>query len=48
MKVSKTIAIDREVWAAIQKLAQPLTDTPNKVLRRVLKLDEKAEATRLG
>src|SRR5256885_372642 len=34
----RTIRIDDEVWRAIQKRAKPFEDTPNSVLRRVLKL----------
>jgi Mrr N-terminal domain len=34
-----TIEIDDEVFAALQKLATPLIDSPNDVLRRVLDLD---------
>lgn len=33
-----TIRIDEEVWAALQKRATPLTDTPNDVLRRTFNL----------
>jgi hypothetical protein len=34
-----TIKIDQDVWAALQKEAQPFVDTPNDVLRKLLKLD---------
>lgn len=37
--MSPTIRIDDEVFAALQKEAQAFIDTPNAVLRRVLKLD---------
>ena len=36
-----TIRIDEEVWREIQKHAQPLVDSPNDVLRRMLGLDGK-------
>jgi hypothetical protein len=32
----RTIEVDREVWDALSELAEPLVDTPNTVLRRVL------------
>lgn len=34
-----TIRIDDEVWEALQKNAKPFVDTPNSVLRELLKLD---------
>lgn len=34
----KSIRIDDEVWQAIKSQAEPLEDTPNSVLRRVLRL----------
>lgn len=34
----RTIRIDDEVWDALKKRATPFEDTPNAVLRRVLKL----------
>lgn len=37
----KSIRIDEEVWAAIQKKAKPFEDTPNSVLRRILHLDKR-------
>lgn len=40
--VSPTIQIDNEVFAELQKHAEPLIDTPNTVLRRVLGLKEPA------
>ena len=39
--MSKVIRIDDEVYAALDKRAQGLKDTPNKILRRLLKLDAK-------
>src|SRR5256885_2093569 len=36
----KTIRIDDEVWATLQTRAEPFTDTPNTVLRRLLGLSE--------
>src|SRR5437660_477516 len=35
----KVIRIDEDVWAGLQKKAQPFEDTPNSVLRRLLGLD---------
>ncbi len=35
----RTIRIDDEVWAALQKRAKAFEDSPNSVLRRVLGLD---------
>jgi negative regulator of replication initiation len=37
----KTIRIDEEVWRALQKRGTAFEDTPNDVLRRVLRLDGK-------
>jgi hypothetical protein len=34
-----TIRVDDNVWAALQKEAQPFVDTPNDVLRRLLGLN---------
>ncbi len=39
-KAPETIRIDPEVWLALQKLATPLSDTPNAVIRRLLGLDK--------
>jgi hypothetical protein len=36
--VSPSVEIDDEVWGALQTRAEPLVDTPNSVLRRVLGL----------
>jgi hypothetical protein len=36
--VSRSIEVDDEVWAELQRLAVPLVDTPNTVLRRLLGL----------
>ncbi len=36
-----TIRIDDEVWRELQKHAQPLVDSPNDVLRRLLNLNGK-------
>ena len=36
---STTIRVDLEVKQALAKLAEPLEDTPNTVLRRLLALD---------
>ncbi|HEU0021714.1 MAG TPA: hypothetical protein VFR55_08595 [Dehalococcoidia bacterium] len=43
MPLSKVIRIDEQVWAELQKLARPLEDTPNSVLRRVFGLSEEGE-----
>jgi hypothetical protein len=40
MPSSKVIRIDEQVWTELQKLARPLEDTPNSVLRRVLGLPQ--------
>jgi hypothetical protein len=40
MAPSKVIRIDEQVWTELQKLATPLEDTPNSVLRRVFGLSE--------
>jgi hypothetical protein len=40
--MSQVIRIDDDVWAALQKQATPLVDTPNSVLRRILQLPERA------
>ncbi len=37
----KSIRIDDEVWAALQKKARAFEDTPNSVLRRILRLDKR-------
>lgn len=42
MPPSKVIRIDEQVWSELQKLATPLEDTPNSVLRRVLGLPQEA------
>ena len=44
MPPSKVIRIDEQVWSELQKLATPLEDTPNSVLRRVLGLPREAWA----
>ena len=44
--LTKTIRIDDEVWAEVQRQARPLEDTPNSVLRRMFGLPE--ETTRGG
>ena len=44
----KSIRIDDEVWEFIKSHAEPLEDTPNSVLRRVLRLpkrDSKSESS---
>jgi Mrr N-terminal domain len=38
----RTIEVDTEVWNSLQGLAEPFTDTPNSVLRRLLELDPSA------
>jgi len=39
VKRMRTVEVDFEVYGEIQKLARPLEDTANSVLRRVFKLD---------
>jgi hypothetical protein len=39
-----TVRIDDEVFEALKKLAEPLVDTPNSVLRRLLDLEQKKPA----
>ena len=39
-----TVRIDDEVFEALKKLAEPLVDTPNSVLRRLLDLEQKNPA----
>ncbi|MFN3467237.1 MAG: winged helix-turn-helix domain-containing protein [Candidatus Brocadiales bacterium] len=36
----KTIRIDDDVWRTLQKKAEALIDTPNSVLRRILRIDK--------
>jgi hypothetical protein len=36
--IPQTIRIDPEVWLALQKVAVPFIETPNDVLRRLLRL----------
>ncbi|MFF4864482.1 hypothetical protein ACFY3J_22635 [Streptomyces sp. NPDC001231] len=43
--MTRTIRVDDEVFAALQALAEPLVDTPNSVLRRLLKLDLPASSS---
>ncbi|HWA38466.1 MAG TPA: hypothetical protein VG873_11425 [Burkholderiales bacterium] len=40
-----TVRIDDEVFEALKKLAEPLVDTPNSVLRRLLDLEKKKLAS---
>jgi hypothetical protein len=40
-----TVRIDDEVFEALKKLAEPLVDTPNSVLRRLLDLEKKKPAS---
>lgn len=37
--MTRTVRIDDEVFEALQALAEPLVDTPNSALRKLLKLD---------
>ncbi|MBE9501372.1 MAG: hypothetical protein KAX23_04210 [Dehalococcoidia bacterium] len=39
------IRIDDEVWGRLQEAAEPLVDTPNSVLRRLLELEKEEDAT---
>ena len=41
-----TVRIDDEVFEALKKLAEPLVDTPNSVLRRLLDLETKKPASK--
>jgi hypothetical protein len=41
-----TVRIDNEVFEALKKLAEPLVDTPNSVLRRLLELETKKTASK--
>lgn len=41
--MDRTIRIDDEVYTALQKGAEPFTDTPNSALRRILRLDHEQE-----
>jgi hypothetical protein len=41
--VSPNIRIDRQVYQALQKQAEPFVDTPNAVLRRLLGLEKEQE-----
>ncbi|MEU9412086.1 hypothetical protein AB0E08_41220 [Streptomyces sp. NPDC048281] len=46
--MTRTIRVDDEVFAKLQGLAEPLVDTPNSTLRRLLGLDEPASGTSGG
>jgi Mrr N-terminal domain len=46
--MSREISVDDEVWSALKALAEPLVDTPNSVLRRLLELEESSESGFLG
>ncbi len=41
----KLIRIDQDVWKVLQKEAVPLEDTPNAVLRRLLRIDQKSSGS---
>ncbi len=41
---SRVVRVDAEVWALIERNVHSVSDTPNKVLRRLLDID-KASAT---
>lgn len=41
-----TIRIDNDVWNSLKKKAEPFEDTPNSVLRRLLRLDARHEGGR--
>ncbi|HYD58429.1 MAG TPA: winged helix-turn-helix domain-containing protein [Burkholderiales bacterium] len=43
-----TVRIDDEVFEALKKLAEPLIDTPNSVLRRLLGLEQKKAPLKLA
>jgi hypothetical protein len=44
----RVIRVDDEVWRALQKKAQPFEDTPNSVLRRVLKVNNSGPRKNAG
>lgn len=44
-KKVKLIRIDQDVWKILQKEAIPLEDTPNAVLRRLLRIDQKIKSS---
>lgn len=44
---SRVIRVDSEVFAALQARARPLIDTPNDVLRKLLKLEKKQKGMRM-
>jgi Restriction Enzyme Adenine Methylase Associated len=46
--MSPTIRVDDEVYAELQKRAEPFVDTPNSTLRRVLGLPERATQSGSG
>lgn len=46
MQTTRTIRVDLEVWAELKKRAEPLEDTPNAVIRRLLGLPPKERAKR--
>lgn len=41
-----TIRVDNDVWNYLKKRAQPFEDTPNTVLRRLLRLERRAPKSR--
>ena len=45
--MSPSVRVDSEVYATLQKRAEPFVDTPNSVLRRLLGLDNQGEAPSL-
>ena len=47
-RIMPVIEIDEDVWRELQRRAVPLVDTPNTVLKGVLGLDGKKQATPQG
>lgn len=46
--MTPVIRVDSEVWEWLKRLARPLEDTPNSILRRVAGFDSKASPTTVG
>ena len=44
--MTPNIRIDEDVWNYLKKKAEPFEDTPNSVLRRLLRLEEKSRKAR--
>lgn len=46
--MSRVIRVDDDVFSALQERAEPLVDTPNDVLRRILELDARPPSSPEG